>query len=78
MGSGRGGGKGHKGAIEDPERVVVHDDLLLEPAEVKASEAHLELMELFREDADYQGCKYSEFLVYSATTGGWSRLQETV
>jgi hypothetical protein len=33
--------------------VAVHDDLILEPAELKASEAHLELMELFREDADY-------------------------
>lgn len=54
MGSGRGGGKGHKGAgIEDPERGAVHEDLILEPAEVKASEAHLQLMELFREDADY-------------------------
>jgi hypothetical protein len=54
VGLGRGAGKGHKGAaIEDPERVAVHDDLILEPAEVKASEAHLELMELFREDADY-------------------------
>lgn len=55
MGSGRGAGKGLKGAaIEDPERVpAVHDDLIIEPAEVKASEAHLELMELFREDADY-------------------------
>ena len=63
MGSGRGGGKGHKGAgIEDPERGAVHEDLILEPAEVKASEAHLQLMELFREDADYSGCKYSQKL----------------
>jgi len=58
--SGATGGPGvvtkAKHVIEDPERAA---DDLESPPEVKASEAHLELMELFKEDADFKGCKLS-------------------
>ena len=42
-----------KQVIEDPER----QDEIENTPEVKASEAHLELMELFTEEADFKGCK---------------------
>lgn len=43
-----------KHLIEDPERAAEEIET---PPEVKASEAHLELMELFKEEGDYKGCK---------------------
>jgi len=42
-----------KQVIEDPER----QDEIENTPEVKASEAHLELMELFTEEADFKGSK---------------------